>query len=208
MSDSVAAIVAAAGLSRRMGSCKQLLDLGGKTVMKRCLETLLSGGIQQIVVVVGPQGEDVASEAGRFKVEIAVNEDLAGDMASSVRIGRQQLAINVTGVIVALCDYPLVTSDTIAHLVACHTAAPGTILIPTHCGRKGHPTLFPTAALDELTEGVTLRDVVHREPLRIQLIEVDDPGILQDMDTPEDYHLLRKRFPEFMAPSARRPPVE
>ena len=200
MIGSVAAIVAAAGLSRRMGSCKQLLDLGGKTVMNRCLETLLSGGIQQIVVVVGPQGEDVATEAGRFQVQIAVNENLDGDMASSVRIGRQQMASHANGVIVALCDYPLVTTGTIAHLAACHKASPGSILIPTHSGRKGHPTLFPIASLDELAEGGTLRDVVHRDPLRVQLIEVDDPGILQDMDTPEDYHLLRKRLPEFMAP--------
>lgn len=194
MSGSVAAIVAAAGMSRRMGSCKQLLDLGGKTVLARCLETLLAGGVRQIVVVVGPRGENVAAEAGRFPVQIVVNENIGGDMASSVRVGRQQLATHVSGAIVALCDYPLVTAPTIDYLASVHAVVPDAILIPRHGGQKGHPTLFPVELLDELAEGRTLRDVVRHHAERVRLLDIGDPGILQDMDTPEDYQLLRKQI--------------
>lgn len=188
----VAAIVAAAGLSRRMGTCKQLLDLGGKTVIARCIETLMAGGVGEIAVVVGATGEKVSAEAGRFPVQVVVNPDPDGDMASSVRLGRSSLPGETSGVIVALCDYPLVSPVTIASLAASHLASPDAIIVPSIGGRRGHPTLFPSDALDELRDSVNLRDVVRRDPRRVQLLEVEDSGILQDMDTPEDYHLLRQ----------------
>jgi len=194
MTGSVAAIVAAAGSSRRMGSCKQLLDLGGKTVLARCLTTLLSGGVQDIIVVVGLHGGKVSAAAWRFPVQIAVNDDPAGDMASSVLTGRRALAARSSGVIVALCDYPLVTSRTIAQLVSAHNSDQASILIPCYDGQKGHPTLFPAACLAELTAACTLRDIVHRDSGRVRLLEVDDPGILLDMDTPEEYFLIKKQF--------------
>lgn len=195
MSCGVAAIVAAAGQSRRMGTCKQLLDLGGKTVLARCLDTLLAGGVKQIVVVVGPGGERVAAEAGRFPVDIAVNQARDGDMASSVLAGRRHLR-SASGAIVALCDYPLVSSATISYLSAVHTVAPASILIPRHGGRKGHPTLFPVGLLDELALGGTLRDIVQRHQEGVTLLDTGDAGILNDMDTPEDYQRMLKLVKE------------
>jgi molybdenum cofactor cytidylyltransferase len=186
----VAAIVAAAGMSSRMGSCKQLLDLGGKTALARCIETLLAGGVTEIMVVVGENGELVAEEAGRFPVRVVVNDDPAGDMASSVRAGRAALSTAERAVIVALCDYPLVLPATIACLKESHTTAPECIIIPTHSGQRGHPLLFPRTVLEELQEGLTLRDLLRRDPNRLRHVEVDDPGILFDMDTPEDYRRL------------------
>jgi molybdenum cofactor cytidylyltransferase len=186
----MAAIVAAAGLSRRMGSCKQLLDLGGKTVLARCLETLLAGGVREIVVVVGVNGEPLAAEAGRFPVLVVINDDPAGDMASSVRAGRAALSMEADGVIVTPCDYPLVLAATVACLLEAHTEEPDRIIIPTHCGRRGHPLLVPRIVLEELQGNLTLRDLVRCDPNRLRFIEVDDPGILVDMDTPEDYQRL------------------
>jgi len=192
MSTQVAAIVAAAGLSRRMGSCKQLLDLGGKSILAHCLENLLAGGVSDIVVVVGPQGEAVAVEARRYPVRIALNNDQQGDMASSVRSGYAMLPPETSGIIVALCDYPLVAPATIAGIVAAHADQPAAIIVPVHNGRKGHPSLFPMAVLEDLKDEITLRDLVRSDPCRLRLLAVDDPGILQDMDTPEDYELLRQ----------------
>jgi len=188
--NSVAAIVAAAGLSRRMGFCKQLLELGGKTALARCLETLLAGGVREIVVVVGGNGGAVAAEAERFPVKIVVNSDPAGDMASSVRLGRTALAATAEAVIVALCDYPLLLPATVASLKSAHAEEPERIIIPCHGERRGHPLLFPRLILEELTGGLTLRDLVSFDPSRLRCIKVDDPGILADMDTPEDYRRL------------------
>lgn len=190
MSSGVAAIVAAAGLSTRMGSCKQLLRLGGKTALARCLETLLAAGIKEIVVVVGVLGELVAVEAGRFPARVVVNDNPAGDMASSVRTGRAALRAGTGGVVVALCDYPLVLPATVASLLETHAADPDRIVIPSHGGRRGHPPLFPRPVLEELLEGMTLRDLVRSDQSRLRYVEVDDPGILCDMDTMEDYRKL------------------
>lgn len=190
MSSSVAAIVPAAGLSRRMGSCKQLLELGGKTALARCLETLLAGGVREIVLVVGVKGELVAAEAGRFPVKLVVNDDPAGDMASSVRAGRAALSTAASAVIVSLCDYPLVLPATVASLKKNHAEEPGRIVIPSYGGRKGHPLLLPRKILEELQGELTLRDLVRSDPGRVGFVEVDDPGILYDMDTAEDYQRL------------------
>lgn len=199
MSPGVAAIVAAAGLSQRMGSCKQLLDLGGKTVLARCLETLLAGGIREIVVVVGVRGEPVAAEASRFPVQVVVNNDPAGDMASSVRAGRAALSATASAVIVALCDYPLVLPATVVSLKESHSEEPDRIIIPSHDGLRGHPLLFPRPVLEELRNGMTLRDLVRSDPQRLRCIQVDDPGILADMDTPEDYQRLRNEVEKMVA---------
>jgi molybdenum cofactor cytidylyltransferase len=190
VSSSVAAIVAAAGLSRRMGRCKQLLDLGGKSVLARCLETLLAGNVSEIVVVVGVNGGLVAAEAGRFPVRVVVNDDPAGDMASSVRVGRAALSATTSAVIVALCDYPLVLPATVASLKESHDRKPDCIVIPSHSGQRGHPLLFPRMILEELQGDLTLRDLVRGDPNRLRFVEVDDPGILFDMDTEEDYQRL------------------
>ena len=187
MTGHVAAILLAAGKSRRMGSCKQLLPLGDSTVIARCIGALVTGGAGEIVVVVSEEGDAVAEAVRAYPVMIVVNQEPDGDMASSVRAGRDALTDAARGVIVALCDYPLVSAATIASLVAEFGNSPGNVIIPCHQERSGHPLLFPRSILDELTEDQILRDLVRRDPERIQRLDVTDPGVLIDMDTPEDY---------------------
>jgi molybdenum cofactor cytidylyltransferase len=186
----VGAILLAAGLSQRMGACKQLLPLGGKTVIARCLEGLLAGGAEEVIVVVGPQGDAVAEEARRHPVRIVRTTDPHGDMACSVRTGRAALSPTVSGVLIAPCDHPLVTSGTVAGLIEAHRRDPAAIIIPSHAGRRGHPTCFPRSILDELDDTGTLRDLVRRDHSRLRHLETTDQGVVLDMDTPEDYQRI------------------
>ena len=190
MSGNAAAILLAAGRSRRMGSCKQLLPLGDSTVINRCIGALVTGGAGEIVVVISEEGSDVAEAVRAYPVRTVVNPEPAGDMASSVRAGRDALAAGAGGVIVSLCDFPLVSVATITGLIAGHEGSPGSIIIPCHGERRGHPLLFARGILDELANGMILRDLVRRDPDRIHFLDVDDPGVLIDMDTPEDYHRI------------------
>jgi molybdenum cofactor cytidylyltransferase len=183
----VAAILLAAGKSRRMGSCKQLLPLGDRTVIARCLETLVAAGMDEIVVVVSPEGRCVAEAARKHPVQIMVNPESGGDMASSVRAGRDALTADARGVIVLPCDYPLVSAGTITGLIGEHGESPASIVIPRHREKRGHPLLFPRTVLNELTNDLTLRDLVRRRPELVRCLDVDDRGVLFDMDTPEDY---------------------
>ena len=190
MKGSVAAILLAAGKSQRMGSCKQLLPLGEKTVIARCLDALVAGGVTGFVVVVAEAGNEVATAVQDYPVRIVVNPEGEGDMASSVRTGRAALPTEASGVLVALCDYPLVLSATISTLLTAHRETPERIIIPCHEEERGHPLLFPRTILDELTHHLILRDLVRREPSRIRCLAVNDPGVLLDMDTPDDYRRI------------------
>ena len=190
MTGSVAAILLAAGKSRRMGSCKQLLSLGESTVIVRCVVALVTGGAGEIVVVVSEEGHEVAEAVRDYPVRIVVNPECEGDMASSVRAGRDALPAEASGVIVCLCDYPLVSAGTINSLIVEHGDSPGSIIIPCHQERRGHPLLFPRAVLNELVDDMILRDLVRRDPNRIRSLDVADPCVLLDMDTPEDYRRI------------------
>ena len=141
-------------------------------------------------MVVGPQGDAVAEEARRHPIRIVRTKDPHGDMACSVRTGREALSPTISGVLIAPCDHPLVTYGTVAGLIEAHYRDPAAIIIPTHAGRRGHPTCFPRSILDELDDTGTLRDLVRRAPNRLCHLETTDQGVVLDMDTPEDYQRI------------------
>jgi CTP:molybdopterin cytidylyltransferase MocA len=174
-----------------MGCCKQLLPLGERTVIVRCLDALVAGGAGEIVVVVSEEGGDVAEAVREYPARFVINTVADGDMASSVRAGRDALSDPACAAIVFPSDYPLVSAGTIASLIAAHEASAASIVIPCHNGRRGHPLLFPPGILNELTTSLTLRDLVRGNPDRISCVDVADPGVLHDMDTPEDYQRIR-----------------
>ena len=190
MAGSVAAILLAAGASRRMGTCKQLLQLEGKTVLARCLETLLHGGIQEVIVVVAPSGDDVAQAAESYPVRVVRNAHPDGDMATSICTGRDALPPSATGIVIALCDYPLVRAETISRLAQEHLRSHESIIIPCHDGHRGHPPLVPRRLLDDLETPLTLRDLLRDNQELIHHLELPDDGVLIDMDTPEDYRRI------------------
>ncbi len=170
-----------------MGQLKQLLPLGDKPVIRHCLNSIITAGIQNIVVVLRPQGEDVLAAIQGIPVQIVFNRDLESDMAESVRIGLHTIAESSSGVLVSLSDHPLVRVDTFKKLVHCHLETPDKILIPLYKGRRGHPSLFPKPVIEEIFAGLNLRDIIYKDPGRIRLLDVKDEGIVLDIDTREDY---------------------
>lgn len=145
------------------------------------------GGISEVIVVVGPQGDAIEKTVVSYPVTVVHTLDPSGDMAASIRTGRDALSTTVSGVMIALSDHPLVSPMTVALLARLHRENQETIIIPTHKGEKGHPCLFPRQILNELQGPLTLRDLVRSSPERVHLVEVNDQGVLLDMDTPEDY---------------------
>lgn len=130
---------------------------------------------------------EIEFTVGALPVRLVDNPDLASDMAGSVRAGLQTVSDEATAVLVCLVDHPLVSASTIYALVEGHHLDPGSILIPSVQGKRGHPTLFPRSVIDELYGVATLRDVVRRDPTRVRLVEIADEGTVIDMDTPDDY---------------------
>lgn len=194
MAPRLAALLLAAGASRRMGTCKQLLPVGDQPAITHCLTTILAAGVQEVVVVIGANGDAVAAAVGHLPVRIVRNRDAAGDMADSVRTGLAALDWENSGVMICLADQPLVGRGTFQQLLRLHAACPDEILIPVFAGKRGHPTIFPRRLLQQFRPGMTLRDVVQGNPRQVRLIDIPDPWVTLDMDTPADYQTLLERF--------------
>jgi molybdenum cofactor cytidylyltransferase len=177
-----------------MGAPKPLLPIQGRPAVVRCLESLRDSGIAEIVLVVNPEGGDIVDAAKDIPARVAVNERPGSDMAESVRAGLELVNRDAEGVLVCLCDHPLVRPDTLESMISAHSRMPGAIIIPVYRGRKGHPTLFPRFVLEDLAKVATLRDVIGQHSAKITLLDVDDEGVILDMDTPEDYRKILERY--------------
>jgi molybdenum cofactor cytidylyltransferase len=203
----LAGIVLAAGLSSRMrGAFKPLLELNGKPVIRRVVESLLSElRVDPVLVVTGYRSENVCealADSGVKFVYNAVHEH--GEMLSSIHTGIRALAQDVAGFVLALGDQPGISQETIRLLVEAWERAPNSIIIPEHQCNRGHPIIIPARCIPEimaLGRDQTLKSVTHRPGQQIVRIPVDDPAIRMDIDTPEDYQEALRRWSQ--RPAAR-----
>jgi molybdenum cofactor cytidylyltransferase len=177
-----------------MGQQKQLLSLGSLTVIEHCINAILSAGVSDVVVVIGSHGTDVSSAIAHLPVTLAVNPDIGSDMAASVRVGLNVLKDSSSSVMVCLADHPLVRSETLKSLVARHQANPASIIIPSCNRQRGHPTLFPRKIIQEIFKRNSLREIIAVHAGMIVYENTEDEGVLLDMDTPQDYERILRKF--------------
>jgi CTP:molybdopterin cytidylyltransferase MocA len=185
----IVGIVLAAGRSSRFGSPKALAVLEGETLAALAVRTLSTGGCDSVVVVVGPPHE-AALRAALTGVELARNSEPERGMLSSLQVGLARVSpmATPTAVVFSLVDHPRVRPDTVARLIAEWRSVPERSVRPLHAGRGGHPVVLGPSALAAVTAaepGATLRDVV-RAAGGFMDVAVDDPGVLHDVDLPED----------------------
>jgi molybdenum cofactor cytidylyltransferase len=196
----IPAVVLAAGASRRMGSPKALLQLGGRTFVLTVVEALTAAGITNIFVIVRDETHDAIAVAltDTPGARLVVNTRADDGQLSSLITGLDTAdAPGVSGVLVTLVDVPLVMPATVRTLVARAGSSPSPILRVVHGGRHGHPVIYKRevfAALRAADPAVGAKAVMRS--VGVEDIDVDDPGILQDFDTPEDYRsLLTRKHP-------------
>jgi molybdenum cofactor cytidylyltransferase len=178
----IGAVVLAAGSSSRMGTPKADLPTpDGATFLEAILATLGGAGIGAVRVVVAPGAAHATSSV--------INPDPARGMLSSVQCGLRALPQDCEAVLVWPVDHPLVTAATVISMIEAFVAGNPPVVVPSHGGRRGHPVLFAGRVLPELLradprEGA--RAVVHAHDDRLELA-VPDPGVVTDVDTPEEY---------------------
>lgn len=177
-----------------MGQIKQLLPLGKSTVIKRCVDSIILSGIKDIVVVIGPYHEEIKREIEGLPVKITVNKISESEMADSVMVGLKMIESTSTGVLIYPSDHPLVCPDTLKKLLDTHLEDPDRILIPYYDGRRGHPTLFPATVLRDVFDGLNLREIIKKNPHKVQYINVNDEGVVLDMDIIDEYKEILKRI--------------
>ena len=187
----ISGILLAAGESRRMGSPKALLHYQGETFIARICTAFLSAGVDELIVVLGARAEELRQALPAHPaLRTVINPRYFQGQLSSLMTGIGVLSPESEAAVVNLVDHPLVTAETIKALIAAFRAAPLPILTAAYQGRRGHPVLFSSQVYGEilaapLDQGAKV--VVRKDPSRVREIQLDDPGILADIDTLEDY---------------------
>ncbi len=173
-----------------MGQPKALLPYQGSTFLEHILTAIEESTIDETVVVVGHHREAIARRVDLHSV--VYNEDYEAGMVTSLQAGIRVLPDEAAGAVIFLVDHPVIGHKTIDALLSRFES--GAILLPVYEGRRGHPVLFSRAVLDEVLElpaSLGANAVVRRRPERVIEVEVDEPGILVDVDTPEQLESLR-----------------
>jgi len=189
----IAAVVLAAGLSRRMGRPKLLLDLGGAAVIRVSVERILAAGIDEVVVVTPPDAAGLAAALDGLAVRYAVNADPAAGQATSIVAGIRALAPETDAALIALGDQPTLPADVIPALVRARAETGRPIAAPVYRGERGNPVLFAASVFPELcalSGDRGARGVIERDAARVALVPFDVP-MPPDLDTPDDYARLR-----------------
>jgi molybdenum cofactor cytidylyltransferase len=186
---SVAGLILAAGESRRMGSPKALLEYRGETFLDRLI-ALFSSRCAPVVVVLGAQADAVRGGLRRGEAALfALNPDYRMGQLSSMQRGLREVPPEAAGVLFTLVDHPAVQPETLDRLLA----GAGPLRIPRYLGRRGHPVYFSAGLAAEfraLPPEATAREVVNRHAAEVEYIDVDDRGVLEDIDEPRDYRRL------------------
>lgn len=187
---SVAGLILAAGESRRMGSPKALLEFQGETFLDRLIG-LFARHCAPVIAVLGAETERI--RAGIQRADQALlfeNREFHLGQVTSMQCGLRAVPAGTDAVLFTLVDHPGVQPDTIAALLG---ASPAPLRIPRYAGRRGHPIYFSSVLIPEflaLRPSESARMVLSRHGAEIAYLDVDDPGILADIDTPDAYGRL------------------
>ena len=190
----VAAIVLAAGRSRRMGQFKPLLPFGDRTIIDYCIDSLKRGGVEDIVVVVGHRAADLQRHLKAANVVLAVNPEPDSQRSDSVACGVSQIPSRTRAILITPVDHPAVPAAVVTRLIDSWQKGAG-LVVPTWEGRGGHPVLVDSAFRNELLAldpSRGLRALFESDPGQVTRLDVDSGYIARDMNTWDDYVSLHK----------------
>ena len=188
-----AAAILAAGRSSRMGRPKAFLPhfSAENSFLGYLIGAVGAGGAAPVAVVGRPDDDPLRAEVRRLGAEFVLNDqaDLGGPL-SSILAAVRWLSGSAEALLISPIDMPLVTPDVVQALISAAARSDAAIVRAVHGGRHGHPVIFKRAVFGELLRAdpaVGARAVVRAHPGRVLDLEVGDPGVLVDVDTPEDY---------------------
>lgn len=187
----IAAIILAAGESKRMGQPKMLLPWGDETVLSHVISVFRKSGVEEILVVTGGTRDEVKRLVSKLSIRTVHNSDFAsGEMLSSIQCGLQALTSQTQGALIGLGDQPQVREGSVRRVCEAFLETKSSLVVPSFRMRRGHPWLVAHPLWEELLSmesPQSPRDFLNAHAAEIQYVDVDDPNILADLDTPEDY---------------------
>jgi molybdenum cofactor cytidylyltransferase len=193
----ISSLILAAGESFRMGSDKALLSYHGSTFLEHIVETVRGAGLESITVVLGHHAEEIQRAVKLPGIKVVVNQNYRLGQTSSLQAGLRALdRRDVDAVLLCLVDHPAVSADVVKNLISAFENSRAPVVIPTYHGRRGHPVLIAHelfAELLALNAGEGANVVIRKYREATKFVEVNDEGILIDVDEPETYREIQKQ---------------
>ena len=203
----VFAVVPAAGLSRRMGQPKLTMTLAGRPVIEHLLAALDQPVVDAVVIVFRRGDEELAATIRQTpplqhaELLIVQPETDPPDMRTSVELGLAAIRDRFSpsddsAWLLIPADHPVLDGDVVRELVVAKSQTAADVLVPTHDGERGHPTLFRWSLTDRVSripEDRGLNWLVRHESVSVAEIGVASDSVLLDLDTPEDFRKLEQR---------------
>ena len=198
----IAAIVLAAGQSKRMGCPKLTLPWGKTSVLGQVIITLATAGINDIVIVTGAIQEQITNLVTlyieKYPVRTIHNDDYAkGEMLSSLQIGLSAMKPETLATLVVLGDQPQIMVSIVKQIISTYLETGAPLIIPSYQMRRGHPWLVARTQWDsllDLTSEQTPHDFLTAHAADIHYLQVETSTILQDIDTPAEYEQQQPRL--------------
>jgi molybdenum cofactor cytidylyltransferase len=187
----IAAVILAAGESKRMGQPKMLLPWGNLKVIEHVVNTFLKAGIEDIVVVTGGAHEQVEKVIDHYPVRKIHNRNYAaGEMLSSLQCGLREISERAQAALIGLGDQPQAQERSVRAICDAYQENTSTLIVPSFQMKRGHPWLVARPLWNELLAlqpPKTPRDFLNSHADQIQYVNLDTSTTLADLDTPEDY---------------------
>jgi len=193
----ISVIVLAAGMSKRMGEPKMLLPWGDMTVIEQVVATFARSGVDDVLVITGRYKEQVEEVLKNHSIRIFHNDEYeSGEMLSSLQCGLRALKPEVEGTLIALGDQPQVQERSVRMVCEAFRTMKSNLVVPSYQMRRGHPWLVARPLWDDLLRmksPQSPREFLNEHKNEIHYVNMDDPNILADLDTPEDYQKWRPK---------------
>jgi molybdenum cofactor cytidylyltransferase len=187
----LAALILAAGESRRMGSAKALLLYNDRTFVEHLLDVTRHPRIGVQRVVLGAEAEYIRERLGLDSSLIIENPDWQQGQLSSIQAGIRALAGTPTeGVLLCLVDHPLISSTLVKTLIESFDASGKAIVLPSYLGRRGHPLIFASRLYDELLAAPAetgARAVVWKHDGEVLEVPTEEQGVLINLNDPDAF---------------------
>jgi molybdenum cofactor cytidylyltransferase len=195
----IGGILLAAGESQRMGSVNKLaLLVDGQPLLRRIAQTLLASRLQELVVVLGHEADQARQLIEDLELKTVYNEHYKEGQMTSVHCGLEALTGDYEGVMINLADQPLLTPEDINSLIDTFgNRERGSVLVPTHRGQRGNPIVLATEHRGEILRSqrnLGCKRLIESNPEWVTTVEMDTEHVVFDLDTPDDYADLQRRF--------------
>lgn len=183
-------VILAGGRSKRMGTMKQLLPWGNKTILQQVVDTASGVNPTEIIVVLGHNADEISKVLQGKPVKIVVNNEFSKGMSSSLKTALRHISPESDTYVFMLGDQPLVTVNMLQLLLAHHAASNLGITVPVYHNVKGRPVIIDSKYREELMTlkgEIGAKQVIDNHPDDVQEVPVDSEEVIVDIDTQEEY---------------------